>query len=370
MSLFEEHAARARPLAEELRPTSLDEVLGQDHARARLEALATAPRTIAMIMTGPPGVGKTTIASLLARARGEHLVELHATDTGVRELRQARAEAAQRARHGDGTLWFVDEVHRFGRTQLDLLLAPIERGEISFIGATTENPAVTLSPALLSRCDVIRLRALEPAVLRLVAARALAHLDVVADEPAIEWLVTASRGDARALLRILERAAPAASHAPLSVELLERITETTALGLDDSTHYELASALIKSMRQSRPTEAIRWLAAALAAGEDPRFIARRLAIFASEDVGLADPEALVLATAAADTVERIGMPEARITLAHAVLYLARAPKSREAYDAIEAALAEAATKPRPTVPEDLRGAITGIERRRGITPDA
>jgi putative ATPase len=367
VSLFDDRPAPLPPLAEELRPTRFEDVVGQEHLRARLAALAASPRSVAVVLAGPPGTGKTTLARLLAAERGEDLVELHAADTGVRELRQAREVAQRRARLGGRTLWFVDEVHRFSRTQLDALLAPLERGEVSFVGATTENPAVTLSPALLSRCDVLRLVPLGPAELALLLDRALAHLGRRSSDAARAWMVRAARGDARTLLRILERAV--LEPGELEVDTLERLAERGVLGLDDSTHYELASALIKSMRRGDAPEAVRWLAAALAAGEDPRFIARRLVIFASEDVGLADPHALPLAEAAAGASDRVGMPEARIILAHAVVYLARAPKSREAYQAIEAALAAASNAPRPRVPEELRGAIVGIERSRGIASE-
>ncbi len=358
------------PLASQLRPDSLEDIFGQRRALAPhgpIEKLITSPRSIAAILTGPPGIGKTTLAHLIGKMRAAHFVAISGAGGSVRDIKEITSQASLRLRHGDGeTLCFVDEIHRFSKTQQDALLGPIESGTISFLGATTENPATTLASALLSRVSILTLDPLDASDIARIILRACERNGFQIEEEPLNLLAIGAQGDARRALRGLEIAMNEAvrGDSPTTITISEVPSEAQIVGIDTATHYELTSALIKSLRASNEASALDYLARLLTAGEDPRFIARRLAIFASEDIGLANTQALAVTNAALAIVSQIGMPEARITLAHATLYLAGSQKSRTVIDKIDAAIASAAGRAREKVPEHLRGSITGIEQRR------
>jgi len=335
-----------RPLADRLRPRALAEVVGQDHlvgpegAITRMLAQASLS---SIILWGPPGVGKTTIARLLAQASGLAFVSLSAVFSGVADLRRAFEEARRRRAAGQGTLLFVDEIHRFNRAQQDGFLPYVEDGTVVLVGATTENPSFELNGALLSRCRVLVLRRLDAAALEALLSRAEAHagrsLPVTAEARA--QLLAMADGDGRYLLNLAEQllALPEAS-ASLDPAALARVLERRAAlyDKDREEHHNLISALHKSMRGSDPDAALYWLARMLAGGEDPRYIIRRVTRFASEDVGLADPLALITAIAAWNAYERLGSPEGELAIAQAVVHLATAPKSNAVYKAFGAAM--------------------------------
>jgi putative ATPase len=327
-------AARA-PLAARLRPRTLDEVVGQRHLvapGAPLRVLVESDRLGSVILWGPPGSGKTTLARLLADATAKAFVPLSAVASGVKEVREALEAARRRlGEEGRGTILFVDEVHRFNKAQQDVLLPGVEDGLVVLVGATTENPFFEVNGPLLSRATLWRLEPLEPEDLAAVVERGLAAEEAEADPEAVQAIVAAAEGDARAALTTLEVALALAADRPgprrVSRDdvVAARAGRLYHQGPDD--HYDQASALIKSIRGSDPDAGLFWLARMLDAGEDPRFVARRLVILASEDVGMADPRALLVADAAARAVEFVGLPEAALNLAHAVVYLATAPKS-------------------------------------------
>ncbi len=365
-----------RPLAARIRPETLPGFRGHEEllgAGGPVDRLISSKRTVAAVLAGPPGIGKTTLARIIAARREAEFVALPATTAGVRDIKEMAARGSARLRSGEGELVvFVDEIHRFSRTQQDALLGPTEEGSFSLLGATTENPYATLSPALLSRITVIRMRALSPEGIAGIVAAGAAEEDLAIPEEVVRKIVTRSSGDARKALQILEALGVQArndtkrrlaSPAPVLPEDLEQLLEIPSAGIDESLHYELTSALIKSLRASDAAGALHYLARLVVAGEDPRFIARRLAIFAAEDVGLADPQALPIAGHALGVVSQIGMPEGRIVLAEAALYLAQAPKSRTVIELIDAAISEASQRQREPVPEHLRGTITSIEGR-------
>jgi len=338
-----------RPLADRLRPRALAEVVGQDHlvgpegAITRMLAQASLS---SIILWGPPGVGKTTIARLLAEASGLAFVSLSAVFSGVADLRRAFEEARRRRAAGQGTLLFVDEIHRFNRAQQDGFLPYVEDGTVVLVGATTENPSFELNGALLSRCRVLVLRRLDAAALEALLGRAEAHagrsLPVTAEARGV--LAAMADGDGRYLLNLAEQllAVPDGT-AALDPAGLARVLERRAAlyDKDREEHYNLISALHKSMRGSDPDAALYWLARMLAGGEDPLYIIRRVTRFASEDVGLADPSALITAIAAWDTYERLGSPEGELAIAQAVVHLATAPKSNALYRALGAAMRSA-----------------------------
>ena len=332
----------ARPLADRLRPRTLDEVVGQDHL---LGPDGTITRMLArgslasLILWGPPGVGKTTIARLLAARTGLHFVQLSAVFSGVADLRRAFDEAARRRRTGDGTLLFVDEIHRFNRAQQDGFLPVVEDGTITLIGATTENPSFALNGALLSRCQVLVLRRLDDDALELLLARAEADTGrtLKLTPEARTSLRAMADGDGRYVLNMAEQlfALPAETPPLDPLGLAELLARRAALyDRDREEHYNLISALHKSLRGSDPDAALYWLARMLNGGEDPRYIARRLVRFAAEDIGIADPQALPQALAAWETYERLGSPEGELAIAQAVVYLGTAPKSNALYTAL------------------------------------
>ncbi len=335
----------ARPLADRLRPQTLEEVVGQDHLtgpEGAITRMLAQGSLSSIVLWGPPGTGKTTIARLLAARAGLAFVALSAVFSGVADLKRAFEEARKRRAAGQRTLLFVDEIHRYNRAQQDGFLPVVEDGTVVLVGATTENPSFELNGALLSRCRVLVLKRLDEAALEALLARAegLAgrSLPVTAEARAV--LRAMADGDGRYLLNLAEQlqALPADAE-PLGPDGLARVLERRAAlyDKDREEHYNLISALHKSMRGSDPDAALYWLARMIVGGEDPRYIARRVLRFASEDVGLADPTAIHAALAAWETYERLGSPEGELAIAQAVLHLASAPKSNAAYVAWGAA---------------------------------
>src|SRR5579875_2787277 len=326
--------AERGPLAARMRPRSLDEMVGQGHLLGPgrpLRALIEADRLSSAVLWGPPGTGKTTLAHLVAGATRRAFVAMSAVAAGVKDVRDTVEAARERlALEGRGTVLFLDEVHRFNRAQQDALLPSVESGELTFIGATTENPFFSVNGPLLSRSSLFRLEPLSEAHLLVLLRRALQQEGASADEAALALLARLAEGDARSALNGLEVAlalAEAAGRQAVGLEDVEAARGTRALRYGEDEHYDVVSAFIKSVRGSDPDAGLYWLARMLEAGEDPRFIARRLVILASEDVGMADPTSLLVADAAARAVEFVGLPEAQLNLAHAVVYLANAPKS-------------------------------------------
>src|SRR4051812_22030623 len=328
-----------RPLAERLRPATLDQIVGQSHLigpEGALMRMLARGSLASLILWGPPGVGKTTIARLLAERAGLAFVQISAVFSGVADLKRTFDEARLRRRAGQSTLLFVDEIHRFNRAQQDGFLSVVEDGTVTLVGATTENPSFALNGALLSRCQGLVLRRLDDAALELLLARAEAEAQrpLPLDEAARATLRAMADGDGRYLLNLAEQllALPAET-APLDPNALAALLAKRAAlyDKDREEHYNLISALHKSLRGSDPDAALYWFARMLHGGEDPRYIARRLTRFAAEDVGLADPRALPLAIAAWETYERLGSPEGELALAQLVVHLGTAPKSNAVY---------------------------------------
>lgn len=362
------------PLPERMRPTSLAEYVGQRHLVGEgciLRNMIESGSLTSFILWGPPGVGKTTLARIIAQSLSRDFFTLSAVSAGVKEVREVidKAKSKSLFSHASSPILFIDEIHRFNKAQQDALLGAVEDGTIVLIGATTENPSFEVITPLLSRCQVFVLKSLEVEDLRSLLERALSedqvlkHKNIKVAES--EALFRQSGGDARKLLNILEIVVD--SFVGKSEIVIDNKAVTTCLqenvaiyDKDGEMHYDVISAFIKSIRGSDPNAAVYYLARMLAGGEDPLFIARRLCISASEDVGLANPNALLLANACFETVSRIGMPEARIPLAEATIYLASSPKSNAAYMAIGAALEVASKDPMVSVPLHLRNAPTKL----------
>jgi putative ATPase len=372
VDLFDEYGseslARRAPLAERLRPGTLDEVVGQPHLTGEsgpLRAAVERGRIGSLVLWGPPGTGKTTLARVLAGTVKEEFVPLSAVTSGVKDLRAALDGARERLKYqARGTLLFVDEVHRFNKTQQDALLPALEEGLVDFIGATTENPSFEVTAPLLSRSHVLRLLPLSDEDLVRLLGRGTEELGVEVSPEAREYLLQLSGGDGRRLLNALEVAASGAEQR-VEVGDIERAVGQRAPRYGREEHYDVISAFIKSVRGGDPDAALHYLARMLEAGEDPVFVARRLVILASEDIGNADPHGLPLAMAAAQAVQLIGMPEGRIPLAQATTYLASVPKSNAAYVAIGRALEDVRRGSSTEVPLHLRNAATGLMKEEG-----
>jgi len=388
MDLFESdtpetsHESTAAPLAVRMRPRQLDEVVGQTHLLGEgklLRRAIEADRLSSLILYGPPGVGKTTLAHLIATRTRAHVEQLNATAAGVSDLREALARTKQRQRAtGARTLLFIDEIHRFNKAQQDVLMPEVESGNPILIGATTFNPFFAVQPALISRSLVCELKPLSTDEIRVLLERALrdrehglGELAIDADANALHHLANVSDGDARRALNALELAAlttpPADGRIHLTRAVIEESIQKKAVVYDgnEDAHYDTISAFIKSMRGSDPDAALYWLAKMLYAGEDPRFIARRIVICAAEDVGNADPQALVVATAAMHALEFVGLPEGRIPLAQATVYIACAPKSNAAYMGLERATADVREGRTFEVPTHLKDAHYKGAKRLG-----
>ena len=367
----------AQPLAERLRPRTLDEYIGQQHLEGEgdvLRKMIETGRISSFILWGPPGVGKTTLAQIIANRLETPFYTLSAVTSGVKDVRDV-IEKAQKTRFFNeaSPILFIDEIHRFSKSQQDSLLGAVEKGIVTLIGATTENPSFEVIRPLLSRCQLYVLKSLEKEDLLKLLDRAI-HTDNILKEREIELketgaLLRYSGGDARKLLNILELVVEAEPEGAVVItdEMVENRLQQNPLAYDKEgeMHYDIISAFIKSIRGSDPDAALYWLARMIEGGEDPQFIARRLIISASEDIGLANPNALLLANAAFDAVMKIGWPEGRIPLAEATVYLATSPKSNSAYLGVDAALAKVRETGNQPVPLPIRNAPTQLMKELG-----
>jgi putative ATPase len=371
------------PLAARIRPRNFTEFVGQEHLLGKgrvLRKSIEADQLPSMILWGPPGSGKTTLGYVVANVTKSHFSSLSAVNAGVADLRRIVNEARRRRRlTGQRTILFIDEIHRFNKTQQDVILPYVENGVVIFIGATTENPSFEVISALLSRCRVFTLSSLSDAEVRLIVERAvkdedrgLGKFNVVLDEGALKHLIVMSNGDARVALNTAEMATQATApdadgNRKLGLKTIEEALQHRALLYDKAgdQHYDLISALHKSLRGSDVDAALYWLGRMLEAGEDPLYIVRRLVRFASEDVGMADPQALVVAVAAQQAVHFIGMPEGNLALAEAVTYLATAPKSNSLYAAYSKVQQDVERSHNEPVPLHLRNPVTKLMQDSG-----
>jgi putative ATPase len=378
-SSFPQARRVAQPLADRMRPRTLDEFIGQEHllgAGKILREIVNAGELKSLILWGPPGSGKTTLAQILANAAGAICVHFSAVTSGVKDLKKIIQEAEELHRLGKPTVLFVDEIHHFNKSQQDNFLPHVERGTLILIGATTENPSFEVISPLLSRCQVLVLNPLSTADIEKIIDAALRDSDrglgawkLTLTSEAREFLIQQSQGDARVALNALETAATLARKNGKDIDLSEvqEALQKKTLRYDKSgeEHYNVISAFIKSLRGSDPDAALYWMMRMIEAGEDPLFIARRMIIFASEDIGNADPQALQVAVAAKDAVHFVGLPEGRIPLAQAVTYLATAPKSNASYKAMLAAVNDVQEQGALPVPLHLRNAPTPLMEKLG-----
>ena len=368
---------KGRPLAERMRPDRFEDFAGQEHILGPakpLRAQIERGELGSIILWGPPGVGKTTLARLIARVTRSDFVPFSAVLSGIKEVKAVMAEAERNRKLGRSTLLFIDEIHRFNKAQQDAFLPYVERGDITLIGATTENPSFEIISALLSRSKVYALRGLTvPEIMTLLRRalgdreRGLGDLEIHAADEMLEQIAIFANGDARAAYNTLETAVAAAKDKELSNQAVEDAIQRKVLLYDKSgeEHFNLISALHKSLRESDPDAAIYWLARMLASGEDPLYLARRMIRFASEDIGLADPQALVQAFTAWEAFHRLGSPEGELALAQAALYLALAPKSVAVYEGYNAARRTVEERPADPVPLAIRNAPTRLMKNAG-----
>jgi putative ATPase len=369
----------SEPLAARMRPRTLDEVLGQDHILGEgklLRRAIEADRFASLIFYGPPGTGKTSLANVIALTTGSRFESLNGVESNVAEIREKIAQAKMhRDLRGETTILFIDEIHRFNKAQQDVLLPHLERGTVRFIGATTHNPYFYVNSPLVSRSQIFQLEAVDENSIRNLLEKAIADpvcglgkQEITADPEALAHLAKLSDGDVRKALTALELATVGSTSAVhISLAVAEESIQRKAVHYGDEGHYDTISAFIKSIRGSDPDAALYWLAKMLHAGEDPRFISRRLVIAASEDIGLADSGALRIALDAHHALEFVGMPEGRIPLAHATVYLATSPKSNTAYAALGAAVSDVETGRTLAVPAHLR---TPTSKKLTGLPDA